>query len=248
MLFHNKKPIAAKQLLRLCPEELRACEPAGEDVTPLAESIRRNGIISPLVVRYAAGGYEVVCGKRRLAAAKKAGLRTLPCLLIAADDGRAALLSIADNLHHNEMSLHDLALAVNDTMRNYRLAARETAGILGMSQAELNELLSLLHTPPEEPTPVEPVPTPREPVPAPPSADPDPSTAPDPKPTEPGHKMAVGDAQLFLNSINRIVSAMRISGFLVASTTEETENGIDIVIHTSRVPVGYPTRQFPLAK
>ena len=91
------------QILRL-PVEAIAPNPyqprtdfAPEPLAELADSIRRHGILQPLTVRRTKTGWELVAGERRLRAAKLAGLDTVPCLQIRAEDQESALLALIEN-------------------------------------------------------------------------------------------------------------------------------------------------------
>jgi len=75
-----------------------------EGLDALAESIKRVGIINPLVVEVVDGGFEVVAGHRRLLAARRAGLVVLPCLVRSARDASATALQLHENLYRQELT------------------------------------------------------------------------------------------------------------------------------------------------
>ena len=70
----------------------------------LAESIRRVGVINPLVVMEVDGGYEVVAGHRRLLAGRRAGLVALPCLVRSSRDANPTALKLHENLYRQELT------------------------------------------------------------------------------------------------------------------------------------------------
>src|SRR5574337_1593779 len=70
----------------------------------LTESIKRVGVINPLVVEEVDGGYEVVAGHRRLLAARRAGLVALPCLVRSSRDPNPTALKLHENLYREELS------------------------------------------------------------------------------------------------------------------------------------------------
>ena len=70
----------------------------------LAESIRRVGVINPLVVKEVDGGYEVVAGHRRLLAGRRAGLVALPCLVRSARDADPTAIQLHENLYRQELT------------------------------------------------------------------------------------------------------------------------------------------------
>ena len=88
------------QPVRLIPiAELEAVPLGGVSLQPLLESIRRHGILHPLLVRRTESGYEVIAGRKRLHAASTLQLRVVPCLLQDVSRAEASALAAADNLH-----------------------------------------------------------------------------------------------------------------------------------------------------
>lgn len=73
----------------------------------LTASVREQGVLSPLLVRRAPGGYEVIAGERRLRAARAAGLATVPCDLRDLTDDQARLIAVAENLQRDDLSTID---------------------------------------------------------------------------------------------------------------------------------------------
>lgn len=83
-----------------------------EEMDSLIESIKENGILSPLIVRpLDTGGYEVISGHRRLHAAEKAGLKTVPALIYALDKDAAAIAVVDSNLHREHILPSEKAFA-----------------------------------------------------------------------------------------------------------------------------------------
>jgi len=84
---------------------------SGEAVDTLAESIRVDGVLEPLVVRPSkaeVGKYEVICGVRRLRAAEKAGLKALPCVVREMDDFEAMIAMFTENKERESLSDYEL--------------------------------------------------------------------------------------------------------------------------------------------
>ena len=79
-----------------------------DSLAELSESIKENGVIQPIVVRKCEDvvgsvfDYELVAGERRLRAAKMAGLKEIPCVLVDIDEEKSAELAIIENLHRKE--------------------------------------------------------------------------------------------------------------------------------------------------
>ena len=92
-------PVSEDDLVRLVSvRQLQAPTPApGAERDALTRSIREHGVLHPLLVREHDGGYEIVAGRRRYAAAVAAGLTEVPCIVRQLDDAEADALAIAEN-------------------------------------------------------------------------------------------------------------------------------------------------------
>ena len=98
----------------------------------LARSIASCGIIQPLTVRRVPDGYELVAGERRLRAAKLAGLREVPCILMALDEARSGLVALVENLQRRDLDYIEEAEGLARLMRLYGLSQEQAARRLGM--------------------------------------------------------------------------------------------------------------------
>ena len=114
----------------------------------LAESIRRHGILQPLTVRRAEGGWELVAGERRLRAARMAGLETVPCIRRDAGDSDAALLALVENLQRQDLHYFEEAAAIAAYLRESGVTQEEAAARLGRSPSALANKLRLLRLSP----------------------------------------------------------------------------------------------------
>ncbi len=99
---------AELELARLKPSPLNARRHPG-DLTELVESVRRNGILEPLLVRPAprGKGFEVIAGSRRLEAARRAGLRKVPVVIRELSDEEALIISATENLQRGDLDLEE---------------------------------------------------------------------------------------------------------------------------------------------
>ena len=138
------------QILRL-PVEAIAPNPyqprtdfAPEPLAELADSIRRHGILQPLTVRRTKTGWELVAGERRLRAAKLAGLDTVPCLQIRAEDQESALLALIENIQRKDLHYFEEAAAIAAYLRQSGVTQEEAAALLGRSPSALANKLRLL--------------------------------------------------------------------------------------------------------
>ena len=123
----------------------RRFDPAA--LAELTASIRENGILQPLTLRQKDGAYYLVAGERRLRAAVAAGLETVPCLVIDAEDGQAALLSLLENLQRADLDFLDESLALQSLIVTYHLSQTDLAARLGKSQSSIANKLRLLRLP-----------------------------------------------------------------------------------------------------
>ena len=122
---------------------------AREGLEELAASIRACGILQPLSVRRAEGGYQLVSGERRLRAARMAELREVPCLLVDADEESASLLALVENLQRRDLDFVEEASALARLIRTYGLSQEEAARRVGKSQSAVANKLRLLRLLPD---------------------------------------------------------------------------------------------------
>jgi ParB family chromosome partitioning protein len=116
-----------------------------EATAGLAESIRAQGIIQPVVLRpRAAGGYELIAGERRWRAAREANLATLPALIRDAADRDALLLGLVENVAREELSPIEEARAYAILADEFELSLGEIAERVGASKPAVSNRLRLL--------------------------------------------------------------------------------------------------------
>lgn len=124
----------------------RVFDPAG--LQELAASIAQYGILQPLTVRKTPDGVELVAGERRLRAARLAGLREAPCLVISVDEQESGLLALVENLQRRDLDFIEEAAGIARLMQQYHLSQQEAARRLGKSQSAVANKLRLLRLPP----------------------------------------------------------------------------------------------------
>jgi len=136
----------APALIHPSPDQPRRhFDPAA--LAELTASIREVGILQPLTLRQKDGCYHLIAGERRLRAAIAAGLATVPCLFIDAEDRRAALLSLLENLQRTDLDFLEETLALQSLCLTYHLSQTELAARLGKSQSSIANKLRLLRLP-----------------------------------------------------------------------------------------------------
>ena len=120
----------------------------GDTVAALADSVRSQGIVQPLVVRPSSDGtYELIAGERRWRAAREAGLATVPALVRAADDRESLLLALVENVAREDLSPIDEARAYAALMDEFDLSLGEVAEHVGRSKPSVSNRLRLLELP-----------------------------------------------------------------------------------------------------
>ena len=114
----------------------------------LAESIRQNGILQPLIVRrLPSGRYELIAGERRLRAARLVGAARIPCIVLNVTEEKSALLALLENIQRQDLDAFEEAEALVHLMLLYRLNQEELASMLGKSPSAISNKLRLLRLP-----------------------------------------------------------------------------------------------------
>lgn len=121
-----------------------------EDLTKLAKSISQDGIIQPLIIRRSQSGYELVSGERRLRAAKMAGFRSVPCVMVNISDKRSAVVALVENIQRADLDFFEEANAISSLIEKYSMTQEDTAIRLGMAQSTIANKLRLLNLSAEE--------------------------------------------------------------------------------------------------
>ena len=115
----------------------------------LADSIREHGIIQPLTVRKLSSGYyQIIAGERRWRAARLAGLRDVPVVIIEADDRKAMALALIENLQREDLNPMEEAEGFRVLMDRYEMTQEQAAAQVGKSRSAVANALRLLALPP----------------------------------------------------------------------------------------------------
>jgi ParB family chromosome partitioning protein len=119
-----------------------------EAASGLAESVRRQGVIQPLLVRpRGVGGYEIVAGERRWRAAREAGRETVPAVVRAADDRETLLLGLVENVAREQLTPIEEARAYAVLIDEFGLSLGEVAERVGRSKPSVSNRIRLLELP-----------------------------------------------------------------------------------------------------
>lgn len=123
-----------------------------ESLTGLAKSISQDGIVQPLTVRESSDGYVLVSGERRLRAAKIAGCKSVPCVVVHISDKRSAVVALVENLQRAELNYFEEAEAIAALTEIYRMPRDEISLRLGVAQSTVSNKLRLLRFPSDQRT------------------------------------------------------------------------------------------------
>jgi len=119
-----------------------------EGVSGLAESIKAQGLIQPVVVRpRLEGGYELIAGERRWRAAREAGLATVPAVLRDADDRDTLLLALVENVAREDLSPIEEGRAYAVLIDEFALSLGELAERVGKSKPTVSNRIRPLELP-----------------------------------------------------------------------------------------------------
>lgn len=143
------------RVLRVAVEKIRPCpfqprkEFTPEALQDLAESIKAQGIIQPLVVRTRPDGYELIAGERRWRAAQQIGLKELPVIVREADDRAVLELALIENLQRENLNPLEEAQGYAELIEKFHLRQEDVASKVGRSRAVVTNALRLLRLPPD---------------------------------------------------------------------------------------------------
>jgi ParB family chromosome partitioning protein len=112
----------------------------------LAESIKAQGVMQPILVRKIAnGGYEIIAGERRFRAARLAGLTEVPVLVRDVSDQNAAAMALIENMQREDLNPLEEALGLQRLIKEFGLTHEQAAQSVGRSRSAASNLLRLLN-------------------------------------------------------------------------------------------------------
>ena len=119
---------------------------AQEALQSLAESIRAQGILQPIVARaLASGGFEILSGERRWRAAQLAGLMTVPAVIKDVEDETAMAMALVENLQREDLNPIEEAYALARLNQEFDLTHQQVADIVGKSRVSVSNMLRLMN-------------------------------------------------------------------------------------------------------
>src|SRR3990167_5635072 len=118
-----------------------------ETLEDLANSIRTQGVIQPIIVRPIGDKYEIIAGERRWRAAKLAGLTEIPAVVRSMPDEAAVAIAFIENIQREDLNPIEEAIALQRLIDEFSMTHNQGAEAVGKSRATITNLLRLLHLP-----------------------------------------------------------------------------------------------------
>lgn len=145
----NQQTIKELDLHQIKPNRFQPRQSFDEDkINELSLSIAKHGVLSPILVRETgAGGYELIAGERRLRAAKKTGLKTLPCLIDSAEDQTSLELALIENLQREDLNPIEEARGYDRLKREFNLTQDNISEVTGKARSSVANSMRLLNLP-----------------------------------------------------------------------------------------------------
>jgi ParB family transcriptional regulator, chromosome partitioning protein len=116
-----------------------------ESLRELAESIKVQGIIQPILVRPVGADYEIIAGERRVRAASIAGLHEVPVIIKQVPDNAALALSLIENIQREDLNPLEEAHGVQRLIREFHFTHEQAAHAIGRSRSATSNLLRLIN-------------------------------------------------------------------------------------------------------
>lgn len=116
-----------------------------ESLDELAESIKRYGLIQPIIVTQKDKYYEIVAGERRWRACKKAGLTEMPVIIREDDERKNKEIALIENIQREDLNPIEKALGIKLLMEEYSLTQQQVSEILGKSRSAIANTVRLLN-------------------------------------------------------------------------------------------------------
>ena len=118
-----------------------------EELGTLTESIRRDGVLMPILVRPAGDGFELIAGERRWRASQAAGLKEIPAVVREVNDLEALELAIVENEQRDDLTAIESARAYQRLMAEFGQTQQQVAERIGVSRVQVSNIVRLLQLP-----------------------------------------------------------------------------------------------------
>ncbi|MDQ7001159.1 MAG: ParB/RepB/Spo0J family partition protein, partial [Ghiorsea sp.] len=118
-----------------------------EGLESLADSIKRNGVLMPILIRPQGDGFELIAGERRWRASQMANLHEIPAVVREVDDLKALELAIVENEQRDDLTAVDSARAYRRLIEEFNYTQQQVAESVGVSRVQVSNLIRLLQLP-----------------------------------------------------------------------------------------------------
>jgi len=118
-----------------------------DELQALTDSIRRDGVLMPILIRPQGDGYELIAGERRWRASQMAKLRDIPAVIREVDDLQALELAIVENEQRDDLTAVESARAYRRLMEEFNYTQQQVAESIGVSRVQVSNLIRLLQLP-----------------------------------------------------------------------------------------------------
>lgn len=113
----------------------------------LSQSIEKNGVITPIVVRKVLDAYQIIAGERRWRAARMAGLSEIPAVVLEITEQEAYEIAIIENLQREDLNAIEEAMALRTLARDYNMSQEQIAAAVSKSRTAVSNSMRLLSLP-----------------------------------------------------------------------------------------------------
>ncbi len=145
----SRKEVVEISIDRIKPNKYQPRRDFGEEaIFDLAQSIRENGLIQPIVVRSKGRNYEIIAGERRYRACIMAGLTVIPCVITEANDRESAEMALIENIQREDLSAIEEAKAYLNILKEGNYTQEQLAEKMGKAQSTIANKLRLLELSP----------------------------------------------------------------------------------------------------
>ncbi|MDO9558796.1 MAG: ParB/RepB/Spo0J family partition protein [Syntrophales bacterium] len=147
--FNNRPSFVMCGIEELSPNRFQARRDFNDkQQQQLVSSIKKSGIIQPIIVRKAVAGYEIIAGERRWRAAQQAGLQSVPVIIREAQDIEVAELSLIENIQREALNPIEEAEAYQTLTGQFGLSQEDLSTRVGKDRSTIANTLRLLKLPP----------------------------------------------------------------------------------------------------
>src|SRR5262245_33067560 len=120
-----------------------------DELLTLAESIRIHGVLTPVLVRPVADGYQLIAGERRLRAAQLVGLTEIPAQVREMDEQQVLEAALVENIQRTDLNPIEKAAGFKDYLDKFKMTHENLAARIGLDRTTITNLLGLLNLPAE---------------------------------------------------------------------------------------------------